>query len=184
MGIMKNNKVYESFKLDEYVFAVPTALFIADLPSDKYGTTDDPKPSVKFLFSNGEVRKWTRWLTIAYTKKSNLPKLFGGLDNADKIIQTADDPNSIFWTTPMKILVQTARAPYTSIERVKSVNDDELAQLTEQAKSVVYDKEFTPYRFVKAYGKVVPLKQAIIKTDAGVKILSPDDFIDPPPSDN
>lgn len=184
MGMLDNKKTYENFKLDEYVFAVPTALFIADLPSDKYGNTDDPKPSVKFLFSDGNVRKWTRWLTISYTKKANLPKLFGGLTNSDVILQNADDPTSLFWKLPMKILVQETHDPYTSIERIKSVGDDELAELTELAKGIIYDKEFTPYRYVKAYGKVVPLKQAVIKTDAGVKILSPDDFIDPPPSDN
>ena len=185
MGILSgNDKSFEEFKKDAYVFAVPTAIFVANIPAGKHAATNDPKKSCKILFTNGEARKWTRWMSVSYTKKSTLPKVFNGCPDIAAVLQSVEDPNSDFWKRPFQIMVENTTPPYSDIVRVKYAGEDEKDSdgvlLKDKVGNLFYDVDFTPYKYVKAFGNLVKLEQAIIKAPDGVKVMEPDSFIDPP----
>lgn len=180
-----NSNVKEQFPLDEYIDAAIIAYNVADLPPSKFSETDDPVPSVRFLLAgysktnvdkDGEpnvIRKWTEWLRISYNSKAKLPKLFTGFPNLPALMQDDEQVGKGLWGTPVKILLESADEKWSRIIRIKP--GDNTAPL-----DIVYDKDFVPYKCVKAFGNLVNLRLAVLKTDEGIKKLSPDDFIDPP----
>lgn len=169
-----NSNVTEQFPCDVYVPACVIAYQIADLPPSQFAQNNDVVPSVRFLFSDGSIRKWTDWLRISYHLKAKLPKMFVGFNNLPKMLQDDDDGGAL-WTTPCKILLESSNEKYSKIIRIKpDVSPDA------ETPSAVYDVEFVPYKYVKAFGNLVNLRLAVLKTGEGVKRLSPDDMIDPP----
>lgn len=162
---------YEAFPVDVYVDAGVIAYHVADLPPSKFADNDDPVPSVRFLFQsleNLKCRKWTKWYRISYHAKAALPKLFTGISGIANIL--CDDVK--LFSQSFKILLESKDGQYSEIIRVKS-GDKPVA-------SLVYDAEFVPYKHVKAYGNLVNLRLAVLKTADGIKTLSPDDMVDAP----
>lgn len=170
-----NSHVTEQFPCDEYVPASIIAYHIADLPPSKFAENNDVVPSVRFLFSDGSKRKWTDWMRISYNQKSKLAHLFIGFPNLPKMLMD-DVEGGELWMTPYKILLESKDEKYSKIIRIK--RNDDAKSPTIQA---MYDIEFTPYKFVKAFGNLVNLRLAVLKTSDGIKQLSPDEMIDPPP---
>lgn len=165
------------FPADEFIPAAIIAYNCADLPPSKFADTNDMVPSVRFLFAGfakneaGEevvVRKWTDWLRISYNEKAKLPKMFTGFQNLPKLL-TSDE----LWKTPMKILLEANDKGYTKIIRVKPCDD-------ERPLGINYDVQYTPYKYVKAFGNLVNLTLAVIKGPEGVKPFTPDEMVEPP----
>lgn len=169
--------VYHQFPVDEYVDCCIIAYNIADLPASQYAQTNDPVPSVRFLMAGytdeGQVvRKWTNWVRISYHKKARLSSMFQGFPNLANMLQDDDNLTSSLWTTPMKILLEDNKT-FSNIIRVKP--GDNKAVL-----GIVYDAEYVPFKYVKAFGQLVNLRLAVLKTKNGVERYSPDDMLDPP----
>lgn len=160
---------YETFPVDEYVDACIIAYHVADLPPSKFADNNDPVPSVRFLLSNGKIRKWTNWYRISYHSKASLPKLFTGIPDIAGIL-TNDER---LFKQPFKILLESKDGEYSNIIRIKAGTHN-------LCDTVFYDKEFVPYKYVKAFGNLVNLRLAVLKTEEGVKELKADDMIEPP----
>ena len=160
---------YTSFPLDEYIDVGCIAYHIADLPpSPKFADNNDTVPSVRFLFSDGSTRKWTKWCPIKYSSKSSLSTLFHGIPGLANLL-TVD--NNLF-SFSFKILLESKNNEFSNIIKVKVG--------TKSVDNIFYDAEFIPYKYVKAYGNLVNLRLATLKTKDGIKTLSPDEMIDPP----
>jgi hypothetical protein len=186
----------EQFPTDEYISACCIGFFFAGLkPNQKYSKSKDPVPSVKFLMAgylrnpdgtikvdeDGEkvvVRKWTNWKSLSYGEKAGLVQLFKGVPNLQGLL-TSNAPDGELWKTPFKILVEAAaKDGYSNITRIKLGGTDDVLDIT-------YNKDFVPYKVVKAYGEDVTLEQAYLKTDEGVKIYTNEQMVEPPvESDN
>lgn len=162
---------YEAFPVDVYVDAGVIAYHVADLPPSKFADNNDPIPSVRFLFQsleNTKCRKWTKWYRISYHAKAALPKLFTGISGIADILTN----DTKLFNQSFKILLESKDGQYSEIIRVKG-NDKPVDTL-------LYDAEFVPYKHVKAYGNLVNLRLAVLKTAEGIKQLSPDDMADAP----
>lgn len=188
-----NTRRREQFPTDEYISACCIGFFFAGLqPNQKYSKSKEPVPSVKFLMAgylrnpdgtpkvdeNGEkivVRKWTNWKSLSYGEKAGLVQLFKGVANLEALL-TDNGPDGALWNTTFKILVESAsKEGYSNITRIK-VDDSGVKDVLD----ITYDKDFVPYKVVKAYGNDVTLEQAVLKTDEGVREYNNDQMIDPP----
>lgn len=167
---------FVNFPADEYIPASIISYTCADLPPSKFSETNDPVPSVRFLFAGyitndqGEkvvARKWTEWLRISYNEKAKLPKMFNGFSNLAQLMQSDD-----LFKTPMKILLEANDQGYTKIIRVKPCDDDSTQEL-------VYDQNYVPYKYVKAFGNLVYQTLAVIKCGEGIKTFHPEDMVEP-----
>lgn len=174
-----NSNVKEQFPNDEYCPASIIAYHIADLPPNKFADNNDMVPSVRYLFSNGTVRKWSNWMRISYNAKAKMMRVFTGFNNLPALMQDDFDEKSLLWNTPMKILCESKDGKYSQIIRVKPDENTDSPTLT-----AMYDIQFTPYKYVKAYGNLVNLRLAVLKTADGIKRMTPDDMIEPPPTEN
>lgn len=187
-----SSKVHrEQFPTDQYVSACVIGFFFAGLePNSKYSKSTDPVPSVKFLMAgylrNDDgtpkvdaegnkivVRKWTNWKAISYGERSGLTQLFKGVSNLERLL-TSNGPDGDLWKTPFKIqLEEASKEGYTNITRIKLGGNEDVLDIT-------YDKDFVPYKIVKAYGKDVYLEEAYLKTADGVQKYTNEQMIDPP----
>lgn len=164
------------FETDTYTPACVIAYQIADLPAGKFATNNEPVPSVRFLFSDGnETRKWTDWCRISYNEKAKLTKLFKGFKSVAKLMENDDFLDSELWATPMKIFVEDSGSHYTKITGIKPATEKDI-----DPKEVFYSAEFVPFKYVKAFGHNVPLRLAVLKLPDGIKQMSPDDMLDNP----
>lgn len=185
---------YEKFPDDEFIDVSLTAYQQADLPPGPLAKTNDPVPSVRFLFAGyvknedgtfkvdeqGNkivVRKWTGWLTISNAKNAKIMKLFNGFENLFDILQDCFDATGKLWTQPFKILLNSD-GEYQNIISIKPGKNETIG------KELFYDKSYTPYKVVKAYGKPVFLTLAGCKFDDGVKTFQPEEMAEPSSSDN
>lgn len=174
--LLSNEQNKPTFPIDKYVPACITSYQIADLPAGKFATNNEPVPSVRFLFSNAEgIRKWTRWVRISYNDKAALTKLFCGFPNVASVM-SSDDTEGKLWNTPMLIFCEQSDGKYINIARVKPDDNPDAQSM----KDIFYSADFVPYKYVKAFGHLVPLRLAVLKLKEGVKELSPDDMVDPP----
>lgn len=190
-NILSSNVHREQFPTDQYVSACVIGFFFAGLePNPKYRKSTDPVPSVKFLMAgylrNDDgtpkvdeegnkivVRKWTNWKPIAYGERSGLMQLFRGVSNLERLL-TSNEPDGDLWKTPFKIqLEEASKEGYTNITRIKLGGNEDVLDIT-------YDKDFVPYKIVKAYGKDVYLEEAYLKTADGVQKYTNEQMIDPP----
>jgi hypothetical protein len=190
-NILSSNVHREQFPTDQYVSACVIGFFFAGLePNSKYSKSTDPVPSVKFLMAgylrNDDgtlkvdaegnkivVRKWTNWKAISYGERSGLTQLFKGVSNLERLL-TSNEPDGDLWKTPFKIqLEEASKEGYTNITRIKLGGNEDVLDIT-------YDKDFVPYKIVKAYGKDVYLEEAYLKTADGVRKYTNEQMIDPP----
>ena len=190
-NILSSNVHREQFPTDQYVSACVIGFFFAGLePNSKYSKSTDPVPSVKFLMSCADlvisgyekvdaegnkivVRKWTNWKAISYGERSGLTQLFKGVSNLERLL-TSNEPDGDLWKTPFKIqLEEASKEGYTNITRIKLGGNEDVLDIT-------YDKDFVPYKIVKAYGKDVYLEEAYLKTADGVRKYTNAQMIDPP----
>lgn len=190
-NILSSNVHREQFPTDQYVSACVIGFFFAGLePNSKYSKSKDPVPSVKFLMAgylrNDDgtpkvdaegnkivVRKWTNWKAISYGERSGLTQLFKGVSNLERLL-TSNEPDGDLWKTPFKIqLEEASKEGYTNITRIKLGGNEDVLDIT-------YDKDFVPYKIVKAYGKDVYLEEAYLKTADGVQKYTNEQMIDPP----
>lgn len=190
-NILSSNVHREQFPTDQYVSACVIGFFFAGLePNPKYSKSTDPVPSVKFLMAgylrNDDgtpevdaegnkivVRKWTNWKAISYGERSGLTQLFKGVSNLERLL-TSNEPDGDLWKTPFKIqLEEASKEGYTNITRIKLGGNEDVLDIT-------YDKDFVPYKIVKAYGKDVYLEEAYLKTADGVQKYTNEQMIDPP----
>lgn len=190
-NILSSNVHREQFPTDQYVSACVIGFFFAGLePNSKYSKSTDPVPSVKFLMAgylrNDDgtpkvdaegnkivVRKWTNWKAISYGERSGLTQLFKGVSNLERLL-TSNEPDGDLWKTPFKIqLEEASKEGYTNITRIKLGGNEDVLDIT-------YDKDFVPYKIVKAYGKDVYLEEAYLKTADGVQKYTNAQMIDPP----
>lgn len=185
--LQSNQQPKPTFPVDEYTPANIISYQIADLPPGKFATNNEPVPSVRYLFSDGvDTRKWTRWLRISYNEKAALTKLFCGFNNPAALMES-DEADGALWNTPMLIFCEKNGEKYTNIAKVKpaekrpgesdfdGINPDE----------AFYSAEFTPYKTVRAYGHLVPLRLAVLKVKGSdgkpqIKVMQPDDMIEAP----
>ena len=165
-----------SFPPDIFIPVAPIAYFTAMLPPSKFSETNDMVESVKFLFAGQWhdeanapviVRKWTDWMRISYNEKAKLPRLFNGFANLRKMMTN----NEELFATPMKMLLEQNDKGYTKIIKVKP-NDDKTPL------AIYYDQRFEPYQKVKAFGQLVDMTQAVIKTPDGVKVFEPGEMLE------
>jgi len=179
--------VTAQFPVDEYVETGVIAYNIADLPPGRMANTPDLVPSVRFLFMASiervspitlqtervNVRKWTKWFAIKYSNRSNLINYFKGVPNTARTLQ---DDDTLFSTAFQIFVENQPGTEYSNILRVKLGKG--------KVDGLLYDiANFIPYKTVKAYGNLVPLRMAVFKTAEGIVRLSPDEMIDAPPEE-
>jgi hypothetical protein len=184
---------YETFRDDVYEDVVLLGYRQADLPPGPLATTNDPVPSVQFLFGGyardedgnfklddaGKkivVRKWTGWMRISNGKNSKLLKVFNGFDNLFDILQSCETTDGKLWNTPMKILLNKD-GEYQNIISVKPGKNTEILG------EIFYDKAYVPYKVARAYGKPVMLSLAGCKFSDGVKTYTPEEMAEPSSTD-
>lgn len=195
-GILSQpTKTFTNFPVDKFVPACIISYQVANLPPNKFSTSKEPVPSVRFLFAGraeseittqGEtvvVRKWTRWFTISYGPKAKLNSFFKGVKNVEALLSD-DGEGGALWTTQFKILLEaTDDGIYTNI--VKAKPDDDAN--SESVLDIVYTgtitlpdgtETFAPYKMVSAYGKPVFLDFAVNKEQDGIKLYEANDFVD------
>lgn len=191
-------KHYEQFPDDQFIDVCLLAYSQADLPPGPLATTNDPVPSVKFLFGgyvkdedgnfklddNGKkvvVRKWTNWLRISDSKNAKLMKLFdtskNGFNNLFDMLQDCETIEGKLWSTPMKILLETDDE-YQNIVKIKPGTNSKVVE------EIFYSESYVPYKVAKAYGKQVMLTIAACKFFSGVKTFLPDEMAEPSSGDN
>lgn len=187
-------KVYETFREDVYEDVALLGYRQADLPPGPLATTNDPVPSVQFLFGgyardeDGNikiddagnkivVRKWTSWLRISNAKNAKILKVFNGFDNLFEILQSCETSDGKLWNTPMKILLNKE----DDYQNIISVKPGKNAAILDE---IFYDKTYVPYKICKAYGKPVMLTLAACKFSDGVKTYMPDEMAEPSSTDN
>lgn len=193
LGILsKPTKTFTNFPVDKYVPACIISYQVANLPPNKFSTSKEPVPSVRFLFAGrakdeqGElvvVRKWTRWFTISYGPKAKLCEFFKGIKNVQALLSD-DGDNGELWTTQFKIMLEsTDDGVYTNIMKAKIDDDND----SENMLDIVYTgtitlpdgtETFAPYKMVNAYGKPVFLDFAVNKEKDGIKLYEANDFVD------
>lgn len=189
MANIFEQRKYTNFPLDDYTSACIIGFFFAGIkPSKKFSNDQTPVPSVKFLLAgylrNADgtpktddegkpivVRKWTKWLTISYNKKSAMTKLFPDIKNLQAFLEDYESGTGKLWTTPFKILVE-ASGEYSNITRIKEGGNADVLAIT-------YSKEFVPFKRVKVYGDTVPLTQAVMKEDEGIHVYDQDTMVEP-----
>jgi hypothetical protein len=166
---LKQIKKYPEFEMDVYNDAGIIAFFTADLPPGKTAQTNDPVPSVRFLFKSAKIpnlRKWSKWFSINYASRSALSKFFQGFTNLEAMLTNND---TIFNRMSCKILLEQ-KGEFSEILRAKP-GDCDVSQL-------FYDESYVPNKQVKAWGKFVYLTQAYLKLESGIKIYNPQDMVD------
>lgn len=188
----KTTKTFTNFPVDKFVPACIISYQVANLPPNKFSTSKEPVPSVRFLFAGradneeGErvvVRKWTRWFTISYGPKAKLCGFFKGFKSVQALLSDDGDGGEL-WTTQFKILLEaTDDGVYTNILTAKPDDDPE----SESQLDIVYTgtitlpdgtETFAPYKMVSAYGKPVFLDFAVNKEQEGIKLYEANDFVD------
>lgn len=190
----ESTKEYIAFPSDEYVDVCILSYQQADLPPGPLATTNDPVPSVRFLFGghvkdeNGDLlldvttgqpiiaRKWTKWMKISNGKRAALMTKFDttekGFPNLFDILNDCETPSGKLWSTPFKILLEDSDI-YQNIVRIKPGTNKKLCE------TVFYDDQYVPFKVVKAFGNLVPLTFAACKLAGGIEEYTPDKMVDP-----
>lgn len=182
-----SSKQYIVMPNDEWIDTAVLSYQVADLPPGPMAVTNDPVPSTRFLFgafvpdenlgAPTLARKWTDWMRISDNPRSAMMKLFKGFDNLFDLIND-DGPDGRLWKTPMKIMLEANNGKYQKFTAIKPGSNSIVAD------TAYYDDQYIPYKFVKAFGKLVPLRLAACKFKSGVTIFTPETMADAPDENN
>jgi hypothetical protein len=160
----KKKRKFVNFPINKWSCAGIIA-YQATVVPNKWGK-DDIKPHIRFMFSNGKFRKWSKWMSQSFHYNSYFMRMFAQCHNRSELLS---DCNLLF-NIPFEILLEENKAndKYINIAKARLAKDFSIGD-------IFYDEQYAPAKTAKVYKIPCRVMLTILKTKTGLLRVSNED---------